>query len=260
MSGTPPGTLALDVASCTEPGQRDGNEDALAHGCHGTRWFAVLSDGAGGHLGGALASARVVRSAQQEFQRGDAWGAAALRAVVAACNDAVNRDQPALQGRDRMHATVVALWIDLARQQVHWAHVGDSRLYRVRQGRATLLTRDDSVMQRLVDAGLLSADEARQHPARGQLMAALGSRSPLDIHVNEPAAALRDGDAYLLCSDGWWEAFDSGDLEGSHAQAGSAAQWLQRMAQQVCSRDLAWQDNYSAIAVWVGGGGRGDGG
>jgi len=78
-----------------------------------------------------------------------------------------------------------------------WGHVGDSRLYLLRDQRASAVTRDDSVLQWMVDAGLWQADQLHQHPQRNQLMAALGADEGVEPHLSADPFELRDGDAFL---------------------------------------------------------------
>lgn len=247
--------FAVDIASRSEAGARTYNEDYLQHGELDTGWFAVLADGAGGHSKGAVASDLAVRIATHEL--GHRSGLNALQPndlgdVVRSAHEALNRQQLGLQGRQRMHATLVLLWIDRSQQHALWSHAGDSRLYVLRQGRIAHATRDDSVVQSMVNAGLLDEAQARQHPQRHQLIAALGSDEPIEPHCCETALALQDGDAFLLCSDGWYDLLESSDIESTLSCARSADDWLAAMQQCVLARQRPDQDNFSAIAVWVG--------
>jgi serine/threonine protein phosphatase PrpC len=152
---------------------------------------------------------------------------------------------------ERMHSTVVVLWIDVVRGAL-WAHVGDSRLYRARDGRVERLTSDDSVVQRLVDAGLMTPAQAVAHPRKNQLVAALGIADEVQPHTSAQATAVAEGDAFLLCSDGWWEALDEDCIAGTLAQARTPDDWLDAMRGRIACAAAAHQDNFSAIAVWVG--------
>ena len=74
----------------------------------------------------------------------------------------------------------------------------------------------------------------------------------MPIHVSEQAQMIQDGDAYLLCTDGWWDHLDESDLESTLDLAQTAQQWLDRMADLVAARQQPNQDNYTAVALWVG--------
>jgi serine/threonine protein phosphatase PrpC len=144
------------------------------------------------------------------------------------------------------------MWIDARSERALWSHVGDSRLYRLRHGRVDVITHDDSVVQRMVDGGLLAPEQARTHPQKNQLISALGVDDAVDPHTVPQAVALDDGDAFLLCSDGWWEPLSDEDIARTLADADTAEQWLDAMKQQIERRASPKQDNFSAIAVWVG--------
>ena len=167
--------LDISVATCSERGQREDNEDRVGVCRAGSQWIAVLADGAGGHHDGAEASRRAVESLELALHdAGPEFNGAALTRAVLAAHWHVVGGQAGAQGRERLHTTVVVLWIDAASGTALWSHVGDSRLYVARRGALRLLTSDDSVVQRLVEAGLLTAEQALAHPNKNQLVAALG--------------------------------------------------------------------------------------
>lgn len=244
--------LEVTMASRCHPGAREYNEDYVQHGQAGSTWYAVLSDGAGGHSQGALASDMAVRVVAHALHQAPDLDTAALQRAVLAANDALNGRQMHVKGRQRMHATLVALWLDPQRAQAAWSHVGDSRLYWLRQGRVCHVTQDDSVVQQMVDAGLIPAAQARRHPHKNQLLAALGSEEPIEPHGLSELASLRDGDAFLLCSDGWWDVLEHRDIEEALWHADTVEKWLDAMEQQVRAAAVVNQDNFSAVGVWVG--------
>jgi len=151
-----------------------------------------------------------------------------------------------------MHATLVALWIDVERDRALWSHVGDSRLYRVRHGELERLTDDDSVVQRMLEAGMLSAQQAEAHPQRNQLIAALGVDDEVEPHTCDAPVPLREGDAFLLCSDGWWGSIGREANVAALADAATPDEWLGAMRDGIEALRRVRQDNFSAIAVWVG--------
>lgn len=243
--------LAISIAACSERGARTHNEDAVAAGECGPGWYAVLADGAGGHRDGAEAARRAVR--RLETCVCDAtlpWNPDMLTHAVQAAHDDVRRDRDP-HGGDGMHTTVVALCVDAQRGFALWTHVGDSRLYRVRHGAIDVVTRDDSVVHQLLEAGLLTPAQAQNHPRKHQLAAALGIDDVLEPHT-VPATKIEDGDAFLLCSDGWWGTVGDERIVQSLFDAESPAEWLAAMRALIEGRRAPDQDNFSAIAVWVG--------
>jgi len=244
----------ISCATCSDAGARERNEDDLRCGRVGDVWYAVVADGAGGHSRGAEASRRAVLQLESRLQDPDAVDTpAGLTGAVRAAHAEVLDGQPAeAPHAQRMMTTVVALRLDAARGEALWSHVGDSRLYRFRQGRVDFVTRDDSVAQRMFDAGLLSSEQLRGHPYRNQLVAALGMPDTLEPHTPASADAVHEGDAYLLCTDGWWATLDDRDLPETLNNADDPKHWLHLMRERILGRGLPRQDNFSAIALWVG--------
>lgn len=245
--------LAIDIATRSEQGRRDYNEDDLRHGRAGWTWYAVLADGAGGHQRGAEAAERSVNHIEATLREANTrFDPDTLGEAVRGAHADLQRNQGGGSGLRRMHATIVTLWLDARAGLALWAHVGDSRLYRLRHGVVDHVTVDDSVVQRMVDAGLITPEQAREHPHKNQLVAALGIEDDVDPHTLGTPVSIEDGDAYLLCTDGWWESLDDNAIAHTLAHANSPHDWLDRMQAQIEARAKSKQDNFSAIAVWVG--------
>jgi serine/threonine protein phosphatase PrpC len=244
----------LRVATCTDPGARGGNEDDLRHGSTAVGHFAVVADGAGGHARGEEASYRAVECVARGLSDSEAIFQPATLTALAylAHEDLLRALRGARRPEQRMHTTLVVLWLDAGLERALWAHVGDSRLYRVRGGHCEALTKDDSVVQHMVRSGLLTEAQGRTHPNKNQLLAALGVDGDITPHTSTEAALLSEGDAFLLCSDGWWDAFEPADIAAALARAGSPEEWLDDMRRQIVRRASPKQDNYTAIALWLG--------
>ena len=245
--------LDIIMAARSEVGRRKANEDDLRWGATEQLWYAVLADGAGGHEHGAEASRRAVTHIEDSLADGTPpFTPDHLTHSVRAAHAELQGRQQGAQGLQRMHTTVVVLWIDARVERALWSHVGDSRLYRLRHGSVDVITRDDSVVQRMVDGGLIRPEEARTHPQKNQLIAALGVDDAVDPHTLDESVAIDDGDAFLLCSDGWWEPLTDADIARALADADTVEDWLDAMRRQIEDRGSLKQDNFSAIAVWVG--------
>jgi PPM family protein phosphatase len=244
---------AVRVGSRSFIGSRAENEDRLGIERCGEYCCLVLSDGVGGRDDGGRAAQLVVERILAGFRSRPPTDAGDLAELVMDAHDAIitdRRRRSLPDSRSNMHATVVVLCIDSAKRIAFWSHVGDSRLYLWRAGRLEVITRDDSALQAVLDAGLVDPADAHRIPNRNVLMAALGSSPEALPHVSAPCE-LQAADVYLLCSDGWWNALDAQRMSALLETAASPQEWLDAMAAQALQRADPHQDNYSAIACWV---------
>jgi PPM family protein phosphatase len=247
--------LSLDVALLSEQGGRSYNEDACGHWRSAQQLCCVLADGAGGHGGGDIASKLAVQDLVGRFSAAPTHDGTALADLLRQTNEALREQRTPGTTRQDMHSTVVCLVIDFVACQAHWAHVGDSRMYWLRAGQVLHRTRDHSLVQALVAAGMLAEDAVRHHPKRSELRSALGL-APDDLEVGEGTVddAVQVGDVFLLCTDGLWEYVEDSMLCSSLLQASSPQAWLDGLAEEVL-RNAAHKpshDNYTALAIWVG--------
>jgi serine/threonine protein phosphatase PrpC len=243
----------IRMAGSSHTGARSHNEDVVRHGSTPQAHFAVLADGAGGHRRGAEAAHRSADCMERLLRDGGLdFCPASLTTMVRQAHRVLLAHQDASASELRMHSTVVTLWIDAAGEHALWTHVGDSRLYRIRRQRTDVVTADDSVVQRMVRLGLISTEQAAHHPQKNQLVSALGIDGEVDPHTVVRPVEVQEGDAFLLCSDGWWEGLDNQALQGTLARALSPEAWLGGMRELIEARKMPRQDNFSAIAVWAG--------
>lgn len=194
---------------------RTSNEDAWLVSADG-RLLAV-ADGMGGHRAGEVAAALCIELLDELFEDAEGprpwwrfWGPGltgqarlvdALKRINRAIFDA-SRARAEYQG---MGTTVVVLWLDGG--QLHYAHLGDSRLYRLRGDALDQLTRDHSLLNRFEEAGLVEAGDRRQFPYKNVIMRALGLQPVATIDA--VSTEVRPGERFLLCSDGLTDLVDA---------------------------------------------------
>ena|SRR5579863_9323975 len=209
----------IEAASLTDVGlQRGNNEDSFLYwepdsdqdferkGC-----LAAVADGMGGYEGGQEASRLAVETVRHIYDR-DFDGSAQTTLVTAlqSAHEMIQRyalDHPELQG---MGTTCTAL--SIIGRQLCFAHIGDSRLYLVRDETISRLTRDHSYISRLVESGIVRSEDAESHPQRHILTAALGSGREVIPYVPEQPLSLGEGDTLLLCTDGLWGVVSEPDI------------------------------------------------
>jgi protein phosphatase len=181
--------LVLDAAAVSIPGPRRDNQDAALAG---VRLLAV-ADGVGGNVGGSVASSIAVDALAQvgpaDLVAGVATASTRLGAAVAA--------DPGLRG---MATTLTA--VALVDGHLVVGHIGDSRAYLLRDGDLRQLTHDQTVVQSLVDAGVIDDEQARTHPLRSVVLGALHGVDDDLSHLDLTRVPARPGDRVLVCSDG----------------------------------------------------------
>jgi len=190
------------IAGATDVGVvRTVNQDAFGRfdDAERSEILLVVADGLGGHRGGEVASQMAVELLGRGVFEGQADPASRLRAAIQHANEEIYRASLDDTSLDGMGTTVVCLLL-AEEGPSHVAHVGDSRLYRLRAGRIGSLTEDHSLVATLVREGVLSEEAARDDPRRNQILLALGVRPDTEIDV--APVELAPGDIYLLCSDG----------------------------------------------------------
>jgi protein phosphatase len=191
-------TIGIRYATRSDAGMlRETNEDSVYAG---SRLLAV-ADGMGGHAGGEIASATAIEAMKRldiDIPADDLL--VALQGAVRQANEKVHslaESDPSLKG---MGTTLTAML--LSGQKLALVHIGDSRAYLLRDGDLFQITHDQTLVQMLVDDGVITPDKVATHPHRSLLLQALDGRGELD-----PEMQLREtqiGDRYLLCSDGLW--------------------------------------------------------
>src|SRR3954447_15674505 len=194
--------LALECETRSDVGHRPTNEDAAFASAR----LAAVADGLGGAAAGEVASRTVIEAlARLDARRADGALENALREAVSRSNRAISSMAASDPDKAGMSTTLTAVALaDDERLVV--TNIGDSRTYLRRDGELTQLTRDDSLVQMLVDAGQITAEEARRHPRRSVLLDALDGQERRDVPLTSFEA--RPGDHLLLCSDGLSDAVE----------------------------------------------------
>jgi len=241
--------IVFETATLSEPGGRLVNEDFLGHRMAKNSGCWALADGLGGHRGGEIASRLAVEATLASFEENPSITEDALHTHLLRANRAVLERQTSEAELTHMRTTMVVLLA--SPEAAVWAHAGDSRLYWFRDGKVQEQTLDDSVPQRLVAAGEISADQIRFHEDRSRLLNSVGAREEVVAAHRTMPSAPQKADAFLLASDGFWECVTEPEMEADFSSTASSEEWIRKMEQRVKERAPAEHDNYSAIAVRV---------
>jgi serine/threonine protein phosphatase PrpC len=173
-----------------------------------------------------------------------------VAAALKEAHEAIVKKQPSKPELAAMRATATVLAIDTVHHAAVWGHVGDTRLYCFRGGKIVAQTKDHSVVQKMVDAGYLAQTAVRQSLQRSKLFAALGHNEEFTATILPMAFAVQPGDAFLMCTDGFWEYVDESTMLATLAETRSPADWLREMVDDVVRRGGREQDNFSALAIF----------
>ncbi len=240
-------TSAFQTARLSEVGGRPNNEDFCAFLQVNDTTCWVVADGLGAHNGGELASKTAVETVLEGFRGNPEISSKALESHISAAHEAILKLQQQDPAVAEMRTTLVALISDS--RQALWAHIGDSRLYRFQVRGLIAQTEDHSVPQSLAKAGEISPDQIRGHPDRNRLLRSLGERGPARPSVLAAPAPLSGTDAFLLCTDGFWDYVLEVEMLADLAASSSPEEWLERAAARLRKRAPAEHDNYSALAI-----------
>jgi protein phosphatase len=260
---TRPLPLRQRVGTCSDTGMvRDHNEDSLlalsfnlnTTSLDHTRGLFAVADGMGGHAAGEVASSLAVRGVAESIfttaaailldpdaDYDEGWVENVVSHAVIQANEAIRREGRA-RGNDMGTTLTLALVIG---DRATIANIGDSRTYLYRDGSLRRISRDHSLVMRLVELGQLNEEDIYTHPQRNAVLRSLGDQ--LDMDVDLFSERLQPGDALLLCSDGQWEMTrdtQMTEILAAYDDAQEACDELVRAANQA-----GGEDNITSILV-----------
>jgi len=249
----------LEIATCTDPGMvRSHNEDSIA--ADPANGLVVLADGMGGYNAGEVASGMattvIITEIRQLLGKAQPYdvdqktneeiAGRLVREQVLKANSSIYaaaQSQPQYAGMGT--TLVVCLFYD---NRMLAAHLGDSRLYLLRDGKFKQVTRDHSLLQEQIDSGIITAEQAKKAAHKNLVTKALGIDPVVEPEIHEYPT--KPGDVYLLCSDGLCDMVEDEDIGMTLQALGGnlklAAQQLVQMA-----NDNGGRDNVSVILVRV---------
>lgn len=238
----------LTHAILTNPGGRPVNEDSVGAFESGNNHLFVLCDGLGGHGMGDVASKLVVDVFADQFMKTDDM-VNFLGQAFSASQQLLMTEQIEHGARHKMKTTAVALATD--ESTAYLGHIGDSRIYVFSHNKVKYRTLDHSIPQMLVLSREIKESEIRNHPDRNLVLRVLGIPWDEPMYELSSPMPLKKCEAFLLCSDGFWELIEEKDMCRLLKQANTPQEWLILMADIVKKNgEDRNMDNYSAIAVW----------
>ena len=226
-------------------GGRNYNQDSLWYSEDINHALWVVADGLGGHHHSEMASSLIIRTVEEAWKQNFSVD---LGTLLLDCHSkilALQEEHP-----EAGNAASTAVLARLEGDLFSVVHAGDSRLYYFRNSELMFRTKDHSIAQMNVTLGEISEKEQRTSPDRNKLYNVLGGDKTPKPEVREPFIA-QPGDAFLLCTDGFWEYLSETEMLIDLLKAPSAKAWAEHMLVRIKKRQPDGNDNYSVICGMV---------
>ena len=208
--------------------------------------FCAVADGMGGHNAGEVASAMAVQVFSEQMRGVEHITAEAIHTAVERANEAVYHQALENAGMSGTGTTFSALVQQ--GETAYLAHVGDSRIYLVRDGAIMQVTTDHTLVEEMVQKGMLTPREARFHPRRNIITRALGTEPWVEVDIVQ--MGVRPGDAFFLCSDGMTNYVDERDILQTATGEGDWQEKLRHLVELALENGGA--DNITALFALIG--------
>lgn len=237
--------MKISAFSYTNRGGRDHNEDSIRFRIHGQRGLFIVADGLGGHQCGEAASALAADTLLDGWLQSDRLNSDGLTALLEQANAKILEGQNH-PGQEGMKTTVAVLSLDGT--EALRSHVGDSRVYQFSGGALESVTQDHSVTYKKYLGGEISYMDVYHDDDRASLLRVLGKTA---CRLDTETGTCAPGDAFLLCSDGFWEFVYNEEMLLDLAKASSPQHWAELMLLRHIRRIPPGNDNFSLITVFV---------
>lgn len=243
------GTM-LSFKTVSNPGEREYNEDYTGVRKRGNTYCFVLADGLGGHGGGDEASRLVCESILSDFARNGEVSGEYLSKCFEESQWMLLEQQKRQRRTREMKTTLAVLLAD--EYSIQWGHIGDSRIYYFQDKKFKRRTLDHSVPQMLVNAGKLKEKKIRGHADRNRLLRVMGIEWEEPMYEIAQPLRRAGGEAFLLCSDGFWEWVEEKTMQRLLKKAAHPGEWVSMMEQAALKQGTGrHMDNYSAIGIFL---------
>lgn len=236
----------LRVSKFTSKGTRNHNEDACGYRADEDKVCFVVADGLGGHEKGEIASGTAVNYILKHFTDISKFTEENLLALLNETDHAVKK----MQGDGaQMRTTVAAAFVQDGK--FWYFHVGDTRCYYLKNGCIYEQSKDHSIPQIEVSMGEIREEDIRFHADRNKLLKVLGDGEELLIeHLAKPID-VEPGDAFLLCTDGFWEYVYETEMEVDLLKSSSPKEWNEYMIKRLLNRPATEHDNYTVLSCCI---------
>ncbi|RBW68950.1 PP2C family protein-serine/threonine phosphatase [Bacillus taeanensis] len=241
--------MKMITALLSNQGGRKNNEDFADYCLTETGGCWVVADGLGGHKGGETASKTAAHTILSTFKKNPSLSNESLPNCINEAHHNLLKLQQNQHSPFSFRTTITILTIE--NEKARWGHIGDSRLYHFKNSIIQSQTKDHSLCQTLVNIGEINQEEIRFHEDRSRLLQALGMEKQLKPSIITDSVSLHNDDAFLLCTDGFWEYVTEKEMEHTLLKAKTPQQWLTFMQDILLPRVSKKHDNYTAIAIFI---------
>lgn len=230
---------------------RDNNEDTFLAETLPNGWLvACVIDGVGGYEGGEVAAEIARETLRRKLQQISNDPQRTLRAGILEANTAIYNEKLQAQGKDQMACVLTVALVDVENNQFYYAHVGDTRLYLLRDQSLVKVTKDHSFVGFLEDSGRLTEQEAMAHPKRNEINKALGFDPQLDLkedYIETGSSPFLPGDMLMLCSDGLTDLVNNREMTGILLSGNSISEKAQALVD--AANVAGGKDNITVVIV-----------
>lgn len=238
--------MNIDLFAYSDKAQRELNEDSFGVKNERNRCVAVLCDGLGGHNCGEVASDFAVKNIVEGLSRIDSIRPEKIQAIIKMVNDGLVKFQQANPAQKGMRTTAVGCVLE--NKHLTYFNSGDSRFYYFSDGVLSTMSKDHSVSQMSVDMGEMSFDDIRFDVDRNKLLKVMGENNPAEVGTVYAPVECKKGDAFLLCSDGFWEYVLEEEMEIDLSKSRTAEEWINFMIIRLLLRMTGNNDNFTVVA------------
>ncbi len=237
--------MEIFVCKYTDKGGRKNNEDCVGISDN----VYVVADGLGGHSCGEKASAMAVNYILENYSGLTDIANDVMHGIISDVNRHIWDAKQNNRRYGNMASTVVAAFA--SGDLLNYLNVGDSRFYLFREGRIILQSRDHSMTQMSVDLGEIRRSQMRFHEDRNRLTKVLGLDETLRIGERFEPFPVETGDAFLMCTDGFWEYIDERHMQKLLRRSETPQQWMDAMIRAISRSVRENNDNLSAVCAMV---------
>lgn len=252
--GGKPTIMKIIAASICKQGGREYNQDYVAHVIEGDKACFVVCDGLGSYVGSEVASMLCTGKILDSFKTdiNEEQDVTTLETALAYCQAAHNHVSSFKKKNPLISSsctTVACVITDLKTSVM--SHIGDSRVYFFDGGQLKYQSKDHSLAQVAVDMGKCALKDIRTHKDQNKLTRVLGSDYYTEPDVKRETAPLKIGDAFILCTDGFWEYIFEEEMEVALAACSTPKEVLENLEKLLLERVPSYNDNYTATVVMI---------